>query len=172
MQVIIPGGKKYLLKSNGGRPCHSGTENGYFRNGPRHAVCPTVNDLCRSLTRSHFLLDLGLRRHQPRVLTVTKSQHHVIESGSLRPGHRVRFEGGPMRVVAARRRRRMIPPIRFAAATRAVGLSMSSGLRRRTPPRHRAMSAGPAVPDAAGPALNARDGHRSRPDESGHRPPA
>ncbi|GLY79933.1 hypothetical protein Airi01_082000 [Actinoallomurus iriomotensis] len=57
-----------------------------------------------------------------------------------------------MRVVTAKRRRRMIPPIRFLAAPRAIRPLLSSRRRRRTPPRHRAATAGSAVPDAAGPA--------------------
>jgi hypothetical protein len=67
-----------------------------------------------------------------------------------------------MRVETAKRRRRMIPPIRFMAAPRAIRPFLPSGRRRRTPPRHRAAPAGPAVPDAAGPAAPApreRSGH-------------
>jgi hypothetical protein len=57
-----------------------------------------------------------------------------------------------MRVERAKRRRRMIPPIRLMAAPRAIRPFLSSRRRRRTPPRHRAAPAGPAVPDAVGPA--------------------
>ena len=56
-----------------------------------------------------------------------------------------------MRVETAKRRRRMIPPIRLMAAP-AIRPFLSSRRRRRTPPRHRAAPAGPAVPDSAGPA--------------------
>lgn len=59
-----------------------------------------------------------------------------------------------MRVETAKRRRRMIPPIRFMAAPRAIRPFLSSKGRRRTPPRHRTTPAGPAVPDAAGPAAS------------------
>jgi hypothetical protein len=57
-----------------------------------------------------------------------------------------------MKVERAKRRRRMIPPIRFMATPHAVPPFLASRRRRRTPPRHRATPAGPAVPDAAGPA--------------------
>jgi hypothetical protein len=59
-----------------------------------------------------------------------------------------------MRVETAKRRRRMIPPIRFMAAPRAIRPFLSSKGRRRTPPRHRTTPAGPAVPDSAGPAVS------------------
>jgi hypothetical protein len=62
-----------------------------------------------------------------------------------------------MRVVTARRRRRMITPVRFLAAPRAIRPFLSSGRRRRTPPRHRAATAGSAVPEPAGPAPPGRD---------------
>ena len=70
-----------------------------------------------------------------------------------------------MRVETAKRRRRMIPPIRFLAAPRVVRFSLSSGRRRRTPPRHRTTPAGPAVPDSAGPAVST--GGRQPDDDAG-----